>query len=217
MKNLFVFLLLTASTAFMPASSFAASQIFGQSETFKEGVHYKALTPQPTDSGDKIEVLEFYWYGCPHCYSFEPYISEWKKSKPANVVFARVPAIFRPEWEVQARTYYALSNMGQIEDIHGKIFTAMHRDKKRLDKKNELVDFLVKNGVDEKTFLEEYDSFAVDSMVRKAKKKQKAYQIQGVPSIIVNGKYLTSGSMAGSYDNMVSIINYLIKKEAAAQ
>ncbi len=185
-----------------------------QAAGFSEGVNYKKVTPQPTDTGSKIEVLEFFWYGCPHCYSFEPYIKAWKKTKPANVEFVRVPAIFRPDWEVQARTYYALSNMGVIEDLHGKIFSAIHKDKKRLNKKALLTDFVVSNGVDRKKFEAEYNSFSVDSMVRKARKKQTAYQIQGVPSIVVNGKYLTSGSMAGSYENMIKIMDHLIQKEA---
>jgi len=202
MKKILVFLLLLINSAVLQAAGYT------------EGVDYKKLTPQSTDIGDKIEVLEFFWYGCPHCYTFEPYINAWKKTKPANVEFVRVPAIFRPDWEVQARTYYALSNMGQIEDLHGKIFTAIHKDKKRLDKKEMLTAFLVKNGVDRKKFEEEYNSFAVDSMVRKAKKKQTAYKLQGVPSIAVNGKYLTSGSMAGSYDNLVKILDYLVAKES---
>jgi len=185
-----------------------------QAADYTEGVEYKALAPQPTDTGDKIEVLEFFWYGCPHCYTFEPYIKAWKKTKPANVEFVRVPAIFRPDWEVQARTYYALSNMGVIEDLHEKIFAAIHKDKKKLDKKAALTDFVVKNGVDRKKFEEEYNSFSVDTMVRKAKKKQTAYKIQGVPSIVVNGKYLSSGSMSGSYDNLVKILDFLVAKES---
>ena len=202
MKKLLILLSLMMSSAMLQAAGYT------------EGVDYKKLTQVPTDSGDKIEVLEFFWYGCPHCYSFEPYLNAWKKTKPANVEFVRVPAIFRPDWEVQARTYYALTNMGVIEDLHGKIFTAINKDKKRLNKKELLTDFVVKNGVDRKKFEEEYNSFAVDSMVRKAKKKQTAYKIQGVPSVAVNGKYLTSGSMSGSYDNLVKIVDYLIKKES---
>lgn len=193
--------------------SLLLSSALSQAAGYTEGVDYKKLAEQQTDTGDKIEVLEFFWYGCPHCYTFEPYIDAWKKKKPANVEFSRVPAIFRPDWEVQARTYYALSNMGVIEDLHGKIFAAIHKDKKRLDKKELLTDFVVKNGVDRKKFEEEYNSFSVDSMVRKAKKKQTAYKLQGVPSIAVNGKYLTSGSMAGSYDNLVKILDYLVAKE----
>lgn len=183
-------------------------------EDYKEGTHYQALTPQATDSGDKIEVLEFFWYGCPHCYSFEPYVQSWKKSKPANVVFKRVPAMFRPEWEIQARAYYALSNMNVIEDVHGKIFKAINKDKKRLNTLDQIADFVAKNGVDKQRFKNEYNSFVVDGMVRKAKKKQKAYKIQGVPAIAVNGKYTTGGSMAGSYDNLIKVMDYLIQKES---
>ncbi len=202
MKKSLIFLLLMMSS------------VVSQAADFTEGVNYKKIAPQPTDTGDRIEVLEFFWYGCPHCYSFEPYIKAWKKTKPANVEFVRVPAVFRPDWEVQARTYYALSNMGVIEDLHGKIFTAIHKDKKRLNKKQLITDFVVQNGVDRKKFEAEYNSFSVDSMVRKAKKKQTAYKIQGVPTIAVNGKYMTSGSMSGSYENMIKIVDYLVAKES---
>lgn len=202
MKKLLVFIFLMFGSALLHAAD------------YKEGTHYKKLPQQSADSGDKIEVEEFFWYGCPHCYSFEPYVQAWKKSKPANVVFKRVPAIFRPDWEIQARTYYALSNMGVIEDVHMKIFEAVHKDKKRLNTKAALTDFVVKNGVDKEMFLKEYDSFSVDGMVRKAKKKQKAYRLEGVPSVAVNGKYLTSGSMSGSYDNLIKIMDYLIEQES---
>ena len=202
MKKLMVFIFLLVNSALLQAADYS------------EGTHYKKLPPEQISSGKKVEVQEFFWYGCPHCYSFEPYLKTWEKTKPANVELVRVPAIFRPEWEVQARAYYALSNMGKIDELHVKIFTAINKDKQRLDKKELIADFVEKNGVDRKAFLAEYDSFAVDSMVRKAKKKIKAYQIQGVPSVVVNGKYLTSGSMAGSYDNMLKITNYLIAKES---
>jgi len=202
MKKLLVFLLLFVNSTFLYAAEFT------------EGKHYKKLVPQPTDTADKIEVLEFFWYGCPHCFSFEPFITSWKKTKPENVEFIRVPAMFRPDWEVQARAYYALSNMGRIEDIHGKIFTALIKERKRLNTPELMADFVEKNGVNRKEFVKEYSSFGVDSMVRKAKKKQKAYAIQGVPSVVVNGKYLSSGSMSGSYDNLINIINYLVDKES---
>jgi len=202
MKKILMFLLLALSSTLLQAADLV------------EGVDYKKLSPQATDTGDKIEVLEFFWYGCPHCSTFEPYIKAWKKTKPANVVFTRVPAIFRPDWEVQARAYYALSNMGVIENMHLKIFDELIKKKRRLNTKELMTAFVVKNGVDEKKFLNEYNSFAVDGMVRKAKKKQTAYQIQGVPSVAVNGKYLTSGSMSGSYENMINVINSLIKRES---
>lgn len=202
MKKLVVFIFLLVNSALLQAADYS------------EGTHYKKLPPEQVSSGEKVEVQEFFWYGCPHCYSFEPYLKTWEKTKPANVELVRVPAIFRPEWEVQARAYYALSNMGKIDELHEKFFKAINKDKQRLDKKELIADFVEKNGVDRKAFLAEYDSFSVDGMARKAKKKIKAYQIQGVPSIVVNGKYLTSGSMAGSYDNMLKITNYLIAKES---
>ncbi|PCI07215.1 MAG: disulfide bond formation protein DsbA [Gammaproteobacteria bacterium] len=181
---------------------------------YDEGIDYKLVGTSAAGPADKIEVLEFFWYGCPHCHIVEPYIQSWKKSKPANVKFVRVPAIFWPDWEVQARIYYALSTMGVIEENHEKIFNEIHKNKKRLDKKELIVNFLVKNGVDKNTLLEEYNSFAVDGMLRKNKRKQDLYQIDGVPSVIVNGKYLVTGSMAGSYDNMIKIMDYLIAKES---
>ncbi len=202
MKKLLVFLVLMASTTFLHA------------EEYKEGVHYKKLPQAVTTTSDKIEVLEFFWYGCPHCYSFEPYVKSWKKALPENVTFARVPAIFRPDWEIQARTYYALSNMGLIETVHGKIFEEVHKNKKRLNTLELMTAFVEKNGVDRKKFLEEYKSFGVDGLVRKVKKKQSEYKIQGVPGVVVNGKYLVSGSMAGSYDNMVKIMDHLIALES---
>ena len=121
MKKILVFMMLMAASALLQAAD------------YKEGVHYKKLSEQQPESSDRVEVLEFFWYGCPHCYTFEPYVNAWKKSKPDNVDFARVPAIFRPDWEVQARAYYALSNMGIIEDMHPKIFEALHKKKKRLE------------------------------------------------------------------------------------
>jgi thiol:disulfide interchange protein DsbA len=202
MKKLLVFLFLFVNSAVLYAAD------------FNEGVHYKNVPSQSTDSGDKIEVLEFFWYGCTHCFSFEPYLKSWKKTKPANVEFVRVPAIFRPEWEVHARTYYALSNMGVIEDVHGKIFDAMNKYKRKLNNMGVMADFVEKYDVNREEFIKEYNSFSVDGMVRKAKKKLKAYKIEGVPSVAVNGKYLTSGSMSGSYDNLIKIINHLIEKES---
>ena len=202
MKKILIFLSLMMSSVMLQAAD------------FKEGVDYKKITPQVMNAGDKIEVLEFFWYGCPHCYSFEPYINAWKKKKSANIEFVRVPAMFRPDWEVQARTYYALSNMNMIEDLHGAIFTAIHKDKKRLNKKELLTDFIVNLGVPRDRFEKEYNSFAVDSMVRKAKKRQTAYKLQGVPSVAVNGKYMSSASMSGSYENLIKILDFLIEKES---
>ena len=188
-----------------------------QAEEFEEGKHYSRVAQQATDSGDKIEVIEFFWYGCPHCNVFDPILGEWIKDKPAEVNFKRVPAVFRPEWKVQARTYYALQEMGAGEKYHSKIFDHIHKDKKRVDTLDAMTDFLADQGVNKDKFVESYNSFAVDGMVRKAIKQLKGYNISGVPAMTVNGKYVVYGKAAGSYENMIRIVNYLIKKESAAK
>ena len=188
-----------------------------QAEEFEEGKHYLRVAQQATDSGDKIEVIEFFWYGCPHCSVFDPILGEWIKSKPAEASFKRVPAVFRPEWKVQARTYYALQVMGAGEKYHSKMFDHIHKDRKRIDTLDAMTDFLVEQGVDKEKFVANYNSFAVDGMVRKAVKQLQGYKINGVPAMAVNGKYVVSGKAAGSYENMIRIVNYLIKKESAAK
>jgi thiol:disulfide interchange protein DsbA len=181
---------------------------------FKAGVDYKVLEPQETSTGDKIEVLEFFWYGCPHCNTFEPFLKKWKQSKPDNVEFIRVPAVFRPSWKVQARAYYALQTMGKLEEVHGKIFHALHKERKKLDTMKKIAAFVAEQGVDKEAFIKNYQSFSIDGKVRKANKLVKNYQIAGVPTVAINGKYKVSGKMAGSYDRMIEIMDYLIKVES---
>ena len=187
-----------------------------RAENYNEGVEYQRVTDQPTESADKIEVLEFFWYGCPHCFTFEPILKKWLETKPANVEFIRVPAVFRPEWKVHARSYYALQAMGLGEKYHLAIFNAMHKDKKTLYSETDMIDFLVSKGVNKEEFKAAYNAFSVDGQVRKAIKKVQGYAIQGVPAMAVNGKYLISGKSAGSYENMLKIVDDLVKQEAAA-
>lgn len=187
-----------------------------QAENYKEGVEYTRIADQATASPDKIEVLEFFWYGCPHCYQFDPILERWLETKPANVEFVRVPAVFRPEWKVHARTYYALQAMGLGEKYHKAIFDAMHKDKADIYSETAMIDFLVSKGVNKDDFKSAYGSFSIDGLLRKTIKKVKSYAIRGVPAMAVNGKYLISGKSAGSFDNMIRIVDYLIKKEAAA-
>ncbi len=196
------------------AGLFVAEMTSAYAAPYTEGVDYTSVEQQPTETGKKIEVLEFFWYGCPHCFHFEPFLDKWEKTMPKNVAFVRIPAIFRPGWKIQARAYYALLNMGVIEKIHDKIFNAIHKDRKPLNTLEEIADFVAKNGVNRERFIEEYNSFTVDNMVRKGLKKMQAYHIEGVPAVIVNGKYKVSPRKAGSFEKMIKIINYLIKKES---
>lgn len=181
---------------------------------FSEGKEYQKVPTQDTDSGEQIEVLEFFWYGCPHCYAFEPFIEGWKKARPANVKFSRVPAVFRPSWKVQARTYYALEAMGKLEDMHGKIFDEIHKKKNRLDSLEKISTFLASQGIDKDEFTKNYRSFSIDAKVRKANKLVKNYNVSGVPTIAVNGKYVTTGSMTGTYEKLIDVVNFLVTEES---
>ena len=169
--------------------------------------------PQPTSSGDKIEVVEMFWYGCPHCYQFEPHVKAWKKSLPKNVSFKRVPAIFNDKWALHARAYYTAEALGVLEKIHAPLFDAMHKQHKRLDNQGKLADFFAKYGVSKEQFNSTFYSFAVNSKVNWAKHLTAAYKIDGVPTMIVQGKYRTSASLAGGHKEVIQVVNDLITKE----
>ena len=160
-----------------------------------------------------VEVLEFFWYGCPHCYSFEPYLNKWKQDKSGNVEFVRFPATFQPLWVLHARAYYALQMLGVGDAIHSKFFSEIHNKKNYMKTVDELTAFVEKNGIDRSEFVDAMNSFTVETNVRKAQKLVTDYALNGVPAVAINGKYLISASMAGSYDNMIKIMNYLIEKE----
>ncbi len=185
-----------------------------QADEFKEGVNYKTIEQQPTSSGDKIEVLEFFWFGCPHCYAFEPSIEAWLKNKPANVEFIRVPAVFRPSWTLHARLYYALEIMGQDKRLVPVVFEYLNKQRRKLDSIDQILNFVSKHGIDRSEFLDTMNSFAVESRIRKAQQLQQDYAIEGVPTIAVNGKYVVNGTMAGSHEKMIQVMDYLIQKES---
>lgn len=184
-------------------------------ESFEEGIHFKRIDQSETLASDKVEVLEFFMYGCPHCYSFEPYLNKWEKAKPEDVEFVRVPATFNALSTLHARAYYALQMLDAEEKIHPKFFSEIHNNKNIMRSVDELAVFVQKYGVDRSEFIDAMNSFAVEGNIRKATKLVKEHEINGVPAVTVNGKYLISASMAGSYDNMVKIIDYLIQKETA--
>ena len=181
---------------------------------YDEGIEYNKLAKQQTTvSGNKIEVLEFFWYGCPHCYQFEPTLSKWRKSKPDNVSFIRIPAPLNPNWMVHTKAYYALQLMGKGEEFHEDMFKAMHEKKMRLNTLDAIADFLATKGVDNKTFKDSFGSFAVEMRARKAMQLSRNYKLNGVPLLAVNGKYTVSASQAGGYKQMIDITNHLIAKE----
>lgn len=164
-----------------------------------EGVDYlKLQQAQPTDSGKKIEVLEFYWYNCPHCFSFEPQLAEWVKKRGDNIVFKRVPVGFRESFVPQQKLYYALEALGKLDPVHRLVFDAIHTGRLKLDKEDAIVDFVEKQGIDRKKFLDAFNSFSVQSKVSRVRQLQETYRIDSVPTIVIDGRYITSPSMVGA-------------------
>jgi protein dithiol oxidoreductase (disulfide-forming) len=183
-----------------------------------EQTGYETLSPpQPTQNPDKIEVIEFFWYGCPHCYSFEPLLEKWVKNLPKNVEFIREPAAFNELWSKHAKAYFTAEALGVVDKVHADFFDAIQNKKEKLDTEEELAKFFAAHGVDESQFHEAYNSFAVDSKMRNAPSMATRYGITGVPAIIINGKYKTNGPLAGSHEKMIEVMNDLIKKESAAK
>ena len=180
-----------------------------------ESVGYETLSPaQPTQNPAKIEIIEFFWYGCPHCYAFEPLLEKWKKNLPANVEFIRLPAAFNELWSKHAKAYYTAEALGIIDKIHTDFFEAIQNGKEKLDTEATLAAFFAAHGVTESQFKEAYNSFAVDSKMRQAPLMASRYGITGVPAIIVNGKYKTNGTLAGSHEKMIEVMDKLIKEES---
>ncbi len=183
-----------------------------------EPAGYETLSPaQPTQHPDKIEVIEFFWYGCPHCYHFEPDLTEWLKNKPDNVEFIRQPAVFSSLWKKHAKAYFTAEALGVVDKVHADFFDTIQNKRQKLTSEDELAKFFVAHGVDKSDFHAVYNSFLVDAKLRQAQSMAPRYGITGVPAIIINGKYKTNGPLAGSQANMIKVMNELIERESRAQ
>lgn len=165
----------------------------------QSGAEYRTLErAQPTESGNKIEVTEFFWYSCPHCFVFEPTLAEWVKKQGDKIEFKRVPINFRESFIPQQKLYYALEAMGKSEDMQRKIFNAIHVERQAIDTDASILDFVGKQGIDKQKFTATYNSFGMQSKVKRALVLQEAYKIDGVPTIAIDGKYITSPSIVGT-------------------
>lgn len=183
-----------------------------------EGQNYVRLAqPVPTNAAPgKIEVIEFFWYGCPHCNAFEPMLESWLKKLPPDVSFRRVPVAFRAEpFSTHQKIYFALEAMGQLEAMHRKVFFAIHNEQLPLSKIDEVAVWMGKNGVDAARFTEIANSFAVQTKLRQARQLSEQYKIDGVPALGINGQAFTSGSLAGGSDKMLSVADVLITEARA--
>jgi thiol:disulfide interchange protein DsbA len=205
MLNKWMLVLLTSFVFAMPVAAQMA---------FVEGVDYQLIEPAvPTSDPAKVVVTEIFWYGCPHCFRFEPFVEKWAESIPDGVVFEQVPSAINAAWTVHARAYYAFKMMGVQEQLHKKLFNAIHVQRQRLNSLDSIAEFVAEQGLDEKEFRKQYASFPVETLIRKGKQKELHYGLEGVPTVIVNGKYRTSGVMAGNFSRLLQIIDFLVAEE----
>jgi thiol:disulfide interchange protein DsbA len=181
-----------------------------------EGHDYAVVkSPQPVATGKKIEVLEFFWYRCPHCFQLEPSLHKWLKTLPKDAQIRRVPAVFRDDWLPAAKTFYTLEQMGQLERLNSKVFDAYNIERINLDDPAILGAWVAKQGVDRKKFEGIYNSFSTQSKAMQGGRLATTYAISGVPAFIVDGKYLTAQSMTQTEDRLYEVLDQLIAKARA--
>ena len=180
-----------------------------------EGLYQKLPAPQPTSDPDRVEVVEVFWYGCPHCNRFQPYLEAWTETLPDHVRFVRMPAIFNDLWDLHARAYYIAEALGVLDEIHPLIFAAIHDEGRSLASMEALRDFFVAHGVAAADFDRHAKSFSVRTGVQRSLVMQSRYGLRGVPALIVNGRFLVSGATAGSYPNVLAVADVLIAREHA--
>lgn len=191
----------------------------GATRRFELGEHYERLTPaQPTSSGpDQIEVAEVFWYACPHCYTFDPYLESWKEDLPGDVSFVRIPVLWAGIHQMHARIYYTAETLNKLDEMHADIFREIHVNRNGLDNAAAIGSFFGNYGVDAATFDSTFESFAVYTKLQRADELARRYRISSVPTVIVNGKYTTSATMAGSYPVLLEVIDELIAMERAGE
>ncbi len=182
---------------------------------YSEGSHFRRLTTSQGTSSppDKIEVAEIFWYGCPHCYDFDPIIEQWKATLPADVSFVRIPVVWNPTNQVHARIMYTAEALGVLDKIHAAAFRAIHQQNNMLMDEADIIKLFKDNGVDEAAFREAYGSFGVTSQLKRAENLTRRYGIRSVPIIVVNGKYVTDGKEIRSFPDLLSVTEELVARE----
>ena len=202
-----------AGAAGVTAASFGFSgAALAQGKAPQEGTDYLTLdkaAPTEAPTG-KIEVVEFFWYSCPHCNAFEPQLESWIKKLPKDVTIRRVPVSFRPDFEPQQRLYYVLESMGKVEAMQMKVFNAIHLDRQPLTNGDQITAWVEKQGINKAAFVEAYNSFPIVTKVRKATQLQDQYKVQGVPALGIAGRFYTDGTQAGTMERALGVAEYLV-------
>lgn len=182
---------------------------------YTEGKHYRRMTTSQgtSSSPDKIEVAEIFWYGCPHCFNFDPVLETWSEDLPADVTFVKIPVIWNPTNQVHARLMYTAEALGILDEAHGAIFSAIHQDGKVLTDESDMIALFAQFDIDEATFKETYQSFGVTSAVKRAENLTRRYGIRSVPVLVINGKYATDAPDIKTFGDMIDVTNELVARE----
>ncbi len=188
---------------------------FAQIEKYVAGTHYTELqAPVNTNDSSKVEVLEAFWYGCSHCFRFEPLIANWEATAGEDVDFVRFPAMWNALMEVHAQVYYTAEAMDALDIVHEPVFNAINIEGNRLQNENQIGALFAKYGISEDDFSKAFNSFTVRTKVNQAKQRMQAYEIRSTPNMIVNGKYLvTTGETVRTQAEMLEVVDFLVEKE----
>ena len=187
-----------------------ASRVHAQGGQLKPNYDYKLIEPQPIATGDRVEVVEFFWYGCPFCYQLQAPLESWLKRKPADVELRRIPAIFRESWVPHARLFYTIEALNELDRLHQAAYRAIHVEKDALNSADATAAWATRNGVEPARWLAVYNSPETDRKIEASRQQTRAYGISGTPSLIVDGRYLTSSGMSESVPGVVGILEGLI-------
>lgn len=201
----------TAAAGLLLAASLAPGAAAAE---YVEGTHYTRLERplQVEAPPGKVEVREFFWYGCSHCFNLEPQLAAWRK--PRDAFFVRTPAVLGERWLPHAHAYYALEALGRLKRLHDVFFEALHVRRLRLNTRETIADFFAGHGVERERFLAAYDSFAVNTKVNKARRLGRQYGISGVPTLAVGGRYVINNRAMSSYRDMFDLVDYLVERAA---
>jgi thiol:disulfide interchange protein DsbA len=208
-----------AASVVLAGSALANTLAFAQAKKPVPGQHYVVLDRRaPVDApAGTVEVIEFFWYSCPHCFTFDPFVSAWAKKLPKEVAFKRVHVAFRDDFVPQQRLFIALEALGLIDKLHTKVFEAIHIQKLPLNTGAAIVDWVVAQGVDKEKFLAQYNSFGMGAKSSRSKQLQDAYAIDGVPAMGIAGRFYTDVGKAGGNDQSLQVTNYLISEVRAGR
>lgn len=202
---------LRAGLAFLAFACAIAPATAQEAIKSRQNLEYRLIPKQPIETGSFIEVVDFFWYGCPYCDQLQPALEAWRRRKPADVALRRVPAILNDSWKPHARIYYTLESLNQAERLHLQVYHGYHVEKLHMSKPEVMVEWAVRQGIERQRWLDAYYSPEVDEMVERAAKLTQAYTVAGTPSLVVDGRYLTSGSLAESLEEMISVLDDLIR------